>query len=194
MNYLAHLYLAQPTPDSHFGNLLGDFRRGVDTSAYSADVVAGLRNHYLVDAYTDNHPYVKEAKSCFSAQRRRFAGIALDVLFDHYLIKHWLNYSATDFDSFCDQAYQRLEQRIAIMPAQMQPVVGSMVEQGWLSNYRALNGVAFALDKISARIRFPNQFNGSIEEITPNYQALEECFTAFFPQLIAHVAAHSPEL
>ena len=49
MNYLAHLFLARPTADSHFGNLLGDFRRGVDISRYGRAVQLGLKNHYEVD-------------------------------------------------------------------------------------------------------------------------------------------------
>ena len=37
MNYLAHLFLARPTADSQFGNLLGDFRRGVDIKEFGQD-------------------------------------------------------------------------------------------------------------------------------------------------------------
>ncbi len=35
MNYLAHLYLAQPTADSHFGNLLGDFGGATAANAHT---------------------------------------------------------------------------------------------------------------------------------------------------------------
>ena len=52
MNYLAHLFLARPTADSQFGNLLGDFRRGVDIKEFGQAVQLGLKNHYEVDRFT----------------------------------------------------------------------------------------------------------------------------------------------
>ena len=35
MNYLAHLYLSEPHPESLVGSLMGDFVRGSDLGAYS---------------------------------------------------------------------------------------------------------------------------------------------------------------
>ena len=89
MNYLAHLVLSQPHADSYFGNLLGDFRRGVKVTAFSESVQAGVTNHLLVDKFTDSHPAVIAAKQQVSTQRRRFAGILLDICFDHFLLVHW---------------------------------------------------------------------------------------------------------
>ncbi|WP_416306637.1 ACP phosphodiesterase [Neptunicella sp. SCSIO 80796] len=193
MNYLAHLFLAQPNPDSHTGNLLGDFCRGIDTTVFSDRILAGLRNHRMVDKYTDTHPVIRQAKQQFRHSQRRFAGIALDVLFDHYLIVHWSEYSQTDFDQFCQQAYAKLAQRLAIMPPRMQQVIGSMVEHQWLSQYQSLDGVARALDAIAKRIRFTNQFAGSIKDIEQNYIEFEQCFNQFFPTLIQHVDQYGPE-
>ena len=100
MNYLAHLYFAQRTADSHFGNLLGDFRQGVKVNNLSPMVRLGLENHYEVDRYTDSHPAVVEAKQLFDTKRRRFAPVALDIYFDHLLIKHWSKFSTTSFRDF----------------------------------------------------------------------------------------------
>ncbi|MBN7818506.1 ACP phosphodiesterase [Bowmanella yangjiangensis] len=188
MNYLAHLFLAQPTADSQMGNLLGDFCRGVDISQFSSPVLAGLANHRKVDRFTDSHPEVRACKALFSARRRRFAGIALDVLFDHFLIRHWSRYSSQPFDVFCQASYQRLAERLEHMPLRMQRVVGSMIEQHWLAHYTSLAGVGQALDRIAGRIRFANEFVGSVEEIERYYPAFEAGFTAFFPELLRHTA------
>lgn len=193
MNYLAHLFLAKPTADSHMGNLLGDFCRGVDTSQFSLPILAGLDNHRRVDRFTDTHPDVRAAKTLFSAKRRRFAGIALDVLFDHFLIRHWHKYSDVGFAPFCELAYHRLDKRMAVMPLRMQRVVGSMINQQWLASYAQLDGVGFALDRIAGRIRFSHEFAGSVEEIERHYQEFEACFTRFFPALLNHIQQQSPE-
>ncbi len=95
MNYFAHLTLARPTVPSKVGNLLGDFMRGVREPDLPEAVRLGLHNHRLVDRFTDHHPLVIESRALFSPQRRRFAGVALDVLFDHFLIRHWSRFHDT---------------------------------------------------------------------------------------------------
>ncbi len=120
MNYLAHLFLARPTADSHFGNLLGDFRRGVDISRFGNAVQLGLKNHYEVDRFTDSHTSVLAAKALFHESRRRFAPVALDIYFDHLLIKHWTLFTTQSFDDFREQSFSLLERRLPTMPRTMQ--------------------------------------------------------------------------
>ncbi len=193
MNYLAHLYLAQPTADSCFGNLLGDFQKGIDTSQLPEGVRNGLDNHKQVDKFTDSHPWVTEIRQTFSPRRRRFAGITLDVLFDHFLIQHWQLLSNQSFDDFCDSRYSLLARRHSQMPPRMHKVVGSMLENRWLDVYETLEGVAMALDRTASRIRFSHRFEGSIEEILPVYDRLNSEFPAFFRELESHIKEKGPE-
>ena len=75
MNYLAHLYLAQPESSSRFGNLLGDFMRGSRPEMFSRPVQRGLANHRWVDKFTDSHDAVTSIKRKISPSRRRFVVI-----------------------------------------------------------------------------------------------------------------------
>ena len=184
MNYLAHCFLAQANSESLVGNLLGDFCKGVDERALPEGIYVGLLNHREIDRYTDAHPLVLQAKGCFSAQRRRFAGIALDVLFDHFLIKNWHLYSDVPFVDFKSQTYQLLTQSSHLMPEKMQVVMASVVKNDWFSSYEHVEGIGFAIDRIAMRIRFRNQFAGSIEDIKLHYEQLDEVFLQFFPQLL----------
>ena len=193
MNYLAHLYLARPTADSCFGNLLGDFRRGVDLDHYSEAVQAGVANHILVDKFTESHSAVRQARGVVSARRRRFAGIMLDVLFDHFLIKHWSLYSDESFTVFSQRTYECLAQRVGVMPERMQVMVRSMLTHRWLDTYRHLQGIEKALERTASRIRFQHSFHGSIDEVKENYAVFEETFLTFFPQLLAAVRRHAVE-
>lgn len=193
MNHLAHLFLAQPTTPSRVGNLLGDFARGVDTEALSAPVRHGLQNHWTVDAYTDQHPEVRASKALFSSRRRRFAGIALDVLYDHFLIRHWTTFAVVDFDAFVAGAYADLEAGEHLMPSHMATVVGRMIRHDWFDAYRDLEQVGFALDRIAGRIRFANRFDGVIEEIRAHDEELERHFLEFMPELIAYVQSRQTE-
>ena len=194
MNYLAHLYFAQPNANSHFGNLLGDFGGKVYAKQLSTDVQLALENHYLVDRFTDSHLAVKQAKQFFTAQRRRFAGIALDVLFDHFLIRHWSSFHQIPLAKFKHNSYALLNENIAHMPTKMQRVVTRMTQNDWFKEYETIEGIGFTLDNIAKRIRFANQFSGCIEDINRHYGELEAVFLAFFPELIAHVKEHGIEI
>ena len=193
MNYLAHLYLAQPTADSHFGNLLGDFGGIRSVKSLPMTVKRGLDNHYLVDKFTDNHPLVKEAKRNFSPRRKRFAGIAIDVVFDHFLIQHWERFNQTPLEDFKAHSYQLLRHRIADMPPRMQTVVTKITNNDWFKEYETTSGIGIALDNIARRIRFANHFSGAIEDIERNYDDFEAVFLEFFPQLINHVYSNAIE-
>ncbi|MDI3322992.1 ACP phosphodiesterase [Pontibacterium granulatum] len=183
MNYLAHLYFSDTNVESRVGNLLGDFARGVDIDQLSGPIRQGLINHRVIDQFTDTHPQVCELKTLFSSQRRRFSGIALDVLFDHFLIHHWHRYTTEPIDYFLDQAYEDLHQGLPLMPDRMQLVVRKMIEGDWIRSYEDINQVGFALDRIAGRIRFRNNFTGSITEIKQQYAVLEAGFLQFFPDL-----------
>ncbi|WP_328189143.1 acyl carrier protein phosphodiesterase [Marinobacter sp. OP 3.4] len=185
MNHFCHLFLARPTVESRVGNLLGDFARGLDSRDLPEQVREGLEHHRAVDAFTDSHPEVLASKACFSAGRRRFAGIALDILFDHYLLRHWDRFGHTDKDNFISELYADLEAGHHLMPPSMEQVTRRMVAYDWFKAYEDLETVGQAMDRVASRIRFRHGFAGVIDEIRPMDDELEARFLAFFPDLLA---------
>jgi acyl carrier protein phosphodiesterase len=186
LNHLAHLFLAPDTELHRVGSLLGDFARGLDSQALPISLREGLRHHRAVDAFTDQHPEVIASKRLFSSQRRRFAGVALDVLYDHYLLRNWHRYSATPLNEFIDQVYEELQRHQNAMPQSMKTVTGRIVQHDWFRSYQRLDNIGYALDRVADRIRFRHSFYGIIEEIEAQDDELEAHFLAFFPDLIEH--------
>ena len=187
MNYLAHLALAQPCTPSYVGNLLGDFSKGVCLQSLTPAIAAGLANHRAVDRFTDTDLAVRAAKQQFSVSRRRFAGVALDVLFDHFLIKHWSAYYTADFAQAKVMLYHYLARAEPMMPPMMQQTMYKVRTQDWFAAYQQLEHLGMALDSIASRVRFTNQFSGIITEIAPRYAELEQLFLDFYPRLHAHI-------
>lgn len=183
MNHLAHVFLAPDSPETRVGSILGDFTRGVDLHALPEPVRQGVRHHRAVDSYTDRHPEVLASKKLFSAQRRRFAGVALDILYDHFLLKHWHRYSYVDKDAFIGQVYRELRVKEHLMPDSMARVTRHMIRHDWFEAYKDLDKVGAALDRVAERIRFANRFAGIITEIQENRTELEQRFLLFFPDL-----------
>ncbi|MCK2147592.1 MULTISPECIES: ACP phosphodiesterase [Marinobacter] len=183
MNHLAHVFLAPDSPEARVGSILGDFTRGIDVSLLPAPVQQGIYHHRAVDSFTDQHPEVLASKAIFSKQRRRFAGVALDILYDHYLLRHWQRFSQIDRDIFVGLIYQELQSNEHLMPEKMARVTRRMVEHDWFGAYRDLESIGYALDRVAGRIRFANEFTGMIDEIRANDVELEKRFLRFFPDL-----------
>lgn len=189
MNHFAHLVLSQPTLESTVGNLLGDFARGLDQGSLPQAVMAGLKNHRAVDRFTDAHPRVLAMKQVFSDERRRFAGIALDIYFDHLLINYWQQFEQRHLESLIDDFYQRMSAGREIMPDEnMRRVTRRMVEYDWFGSYRDIEAIAESLDRVAGRIRFANRFDNAIEDLLRNHDMICDGFLEFYPQLLQHVA------
>jgi len=190
MNHLAHLFLAPDSPEVRIGSVMGDFVRGVDLSTYPDSIVHGVHHHRAVDSFTDSHPAVLDSKRLFSKRRRRFAGVALDILYDHYLLRHWYRFAETDRDRFIEQVYGELEDYQHLMPETMARVTRRMVTHDWFGAYQSLDNIGHALDRVASRIRFANRFDGIIEEIYQHEEELEANFLVFFLELQTFAGEH----
>lgn len=166
---------------------MGDFLRGVKVKELPEPIARGVHNHLAVDRYTDSHSRLKPLKALFSAQRRRFAGIIIDVVFDHFLIKYWQDYSRENLATFTAYCYESFKASRSAMPPAMQQKVAWMIQYDLLNSYADLSGVGNALNGISRRMRFENQLAGAIEEVAGHYQALEQGFREFFTALCEHI-------
>jgi acyl carrier protein phosphodiesterase len=188
MNYLAHVYLARYHPDAMLGALLGDFSRPGDEAHYNDIVRREILMHRRVDAFTDRHPLVLEAKGLFRQETRRFAGIALDVFFDHQLAKHWRRYSEVPLTSFAREFYASLSERRGNLPARLESAITPMIQYDWLSSYADFDVVEPVLKRIGMRLsRSGEILQASSHDLELHYGALEATFSDFFPELTAFV-------
>jgi acyl carrier protein phosphodiesterase len=133
-------------------------------------------------------------KSGFSSQRRRFAGIALDIYFDHLLINHWDSFEERSLVDLIAGFYQRMTEGQEMMPGEnMRHVTGRMIEYDWFGSYRELGAIAESLDRVAGRIRFANRFDNAIEDLQRNHDMIRDGFFEFYPQLQQHVLAQAIE-
>lgn len=194
MNYLAHLCLADGSPDSLVGNFLGDFVKGHPEGRYPDIVVRGIRLHRALDVYTDCHPMVCRALDCIDPPRRRFAGIAVDMAFDHFLAHDWQARDAEGFAAFRRHVYAVLRAREAELPERARAMLPSFTDDDWLGSYAELDGIAFALARMSRRLSRPNPLADTALDIERRYDTLQSAFEAFWPEVQAFAAAEQRRL
>ncbi len=189
MNYLAHLFLADDTPESLIGNLLGDFVKGRAKEQYSNFIQRGIELHRKVDFYTDSHQVVRNAKQLVSLPRRRYAGILLDMFYDHFLANHWQDYSQTKLNNFTEKVYAVLLQNQTILPDKLRIILPLIIGQDLLGSYQEIDGIDRALKRIAPRLRNGEIFASGIEELQAHYKEFDLSFQDFFPDLVRYVRA-----
>ena len=117
MNWLAHLFLSAPTPEFRLGNLLPDLIRPLRKEELTPETLRGVECHRSIDAYTDRHPLVRLSVGRLGSGHRRFGGVIIDILYDHFLASEWHTFTAEPLAAFVDRVFQEfvvLERR---MPA-----------------------------------------------------------------------------
>ena len=184
VNFLAHLFLAAPTDASRIGNLLGDFVKGRPESlrdAFPPEVVDGILMHRALDAYTDAHPAFREARGLLSSHRRRFAGIVVDVIFDHFLAVHWEEFASEPLHQFLESVYAAFDRHPEWLGEDLGHILQRMRDENWLHNYATLDGLRCTFERISRRSNRTAPIDGSAEDLAEHYHSFDRAFQEFFP-------------
>lgn len=182
MNYLAHLYLSPSDEDAWLGSLLGDFVKGAIGERFAPPVAAAIRLHRALDTFTDAHAAVQRSKSRVSGTRRRYAGIMIDMFYDHFLARSWAEFHHEPLEAFSARVYRLLERRQAELPERLQFVAPRMASHDWLGSYASADNIQRALDGISTRLRRANRLAGGGAELLADYAGFEADFRAFLPE------------
>jgi acyl carrier protein phosphodiesterase len=185
MNYLAHMLCSNDTPASMLGNFLADFVKGDVEGRFPREVSEGIRHHRRLDCFTDTHEVFAASRRLMSHARRRYAGIIVDVLYDHFLVTGWDRYCSTTLDEFVDRVYENLCRHRVAIPDPVPMVIEKMVREDWLRSYATADGIDRTFKRISRRLRRENPLGTAIEELERNYDRLRDHFHSFFPQVLA---------
>lgn len=195
MNFLAHLFLGPKDPEQALGSLLGDFVRGpVGRLQLPEGVREGIWLHRRIDSFTDAHPLVQRSRERVSPQRRRYAGIMIDMFYDHLLASHWQMFSDQPLEQFTRDIYALLLAQQPLIPEQAWPTISHMAEHDWLANYARLASLHRALDNISLRLKRANPLPGSAIELEQDYAGFKADFMAYMPQVMSYAADQAAEL
>ena len=152
MNFLAHLHLAHLADSSLSGNLLADFVRGDPAGEWPADVVEGIFMHRRIDVLTDNLPEVTEAKGWFRPETRRVAPITLDVMWDHFLSRHWTQLSPElPLPEFVRYAHAQVTFILPDSPPRFVNLNEYLWSERWLERYRDMAFIQRVLNGMASR-------------------------------------------
>ena len=190
MNFLGHFYLSPPADEAEIllGNFLGDFLKGnACLHQLPPGVNQGLLMHRKIDTFTDHHHCILEAKKTFSGPYRRYSGIILDMCLDHFLARHWSDYSQLSLADFSHAVYSSLQLQRDKMPQKAKAIADSMRRYNWLCSYARLDNIQIALKHIGERLRHKNPLHTALTEIRRLYNSLEAVFRLFIHEIKTYI-------
>ena len=185
MNYLAHTWLARHSDEALLGGLLGDFVHGhAALQDWPPEVTQEILLHRRIDRYTDTHPAVTEVRAAFG-DLRRYAGIVLDVYFDHRLARDWLRWNDAPLHEFTQRVYRVLGEHRDQLPPRLQRIAPHMAADDWLGSYRHRDAVDGAIRGISTRLsRNGDKFRACLPVLRANEAQAQAAFEQFLPALV----------
>ena len=194
MNFLAHFHLAWPDQDLVAGGLEGDYHKGPVDTALSDGLQRGIRLHRAIDAYTDNHPALAELRRDFAPHLRRYAGILVDLSFDHFLSAHWPRFADQALADFNHSVYRGLQGRRRELSAPARRMLDRLVQYDLLGRYLEWQSVADSAARIGERFSRGNPFIGIEGDLQQMRPRLEAAFLGFYPELQAFVQVRRAQL
>lgn len=186
MNHLAHALLAGADDQVVLGSLLGDFWRGAADPRWPAAVAAGVRLHRKIDVYTDSHPQVAAARTLFEPPWRRYAGILLDVYFDHVLARDWQRHGYGSLHAFSARIAALLGDHEDWLPAGLNRFAGYFRAHGLFATYARRDVIEQVLAGIGGRLRHANRLAEAGPALWALAADLDGVFESFYPQVIAY--------
>jgi len=186
MNHLAHVFLAGPDPNLQLGGLLADFHRGAPDPAWRDGVRNGVVLHRKIDGYTDGHAVVARLRDLFEPPFRRFAGILIDIYFDHALARHWNDHARDEtLDAVSERTLRLVDDNRDWLPPELMRFATYMRANRLFGAYAQREMIEKVLFGVSSRLRHANPLAEAGPALWKNAQLLDAGFEEFFPDLIA---------
>ncbi len=189
MNILAHGYLSDRNDGLLIGNFIGDFIKGDPTHPrhrLSPIEIAGVRLHREIDTFTDTHPDVAAVRDLLHPRCHKYAGVAVDVFFDHFLAVHFEELTNEPLARFTDFFYGSLQRLSVRFPSPAVRMLDAMVQYDWIMQYQTLAGIDRSLKGIARRTAFPSGLDTAIIDLERYYSQIDRHFTYFWTALVAH--------
>ena len=141
--------------------------------------------HRRIDVLTDNLPEVTEAKAWFRPETRRVAPITLDVMWDHFLSRHWSRLSPDmSLPEFVRYAHAQVSIILPDSPPRFVNLNNYLWSERWLERYREMDFIQNVLNGMASRRPRLDALRDSWHDLDEHYDALETRFWLFYPRMM----------
>jgi acyl carrier protein phosphodiesterase len=139
--------------------------------------------HRFIDQYMDGLPELVELRQRFDPPFRRYAGIIIDVAFDHELAKRWNQYPAVSLPQFDKDVRSVLAEYDEILPKELKGFMHYADQRGLFTAYLEKEEILFSLAGVGRRLSRTNPLH-KVDEIWNEFEGdFARGFDQVFPQV-----------
>lgn len=183
MNFLAHIYLSGNNDLVKIGNFMADGIRGKEYESFPPDVQKGILLHRAIDTFTDAHPIFRQGTKRLHEKYHHYAGVVMDVFYDHFLAKNWSRYSDVKLGDYAMAFYEAMEKNFNLLSDKSKHILPIMKERDWLASYATVDGITRILTQMDLRTKNQSGMRFSRTELEQYYEDFEKEFTVFFAEI-----------
>lgn len=187
MNFLAHAFLAGNEPPLIVGGVAGDWIKGWLPGSLPSDLARGVALHRAIDSHAETHPAFKASRQRVGPGRRRYAGVLVDIFYDHLLARDWALLHPMPLREFTPGVYAMVATRCGELPAGASFPLQLMAREDWLESYARIDGIADVLRRMARRAGRHDPLAGGEEELMRDLGG----FVADFRHWLADASAFS---
>ncbi len=184
MNFLAHTYLSGGNEEIIVGNFMGDYVKGKNYLLYPEQVKKGILMHRDIDSFTDMHEVTRRSKLRLSSRYHKYAGIIIDIFYDHFLASLWSSYSTLPLNEFVSRTYDLLKRNYKVLPEAIKRWFPTFLENNWMMAYTTVEGIELVLERMAANTSLPDHSAFAGEVLRKQYPVFMEDFLEFFPLIV----------
>jgi len=172
------------------GNFITDFINGSQVGDYKGQILKGIELHRIIDSFTDNHIVSKELRKILRKRHKKYASVAVDLVWDFYLCKNWSHFSQLSLNAFAKEKYEIMIKFHDVLPLNLKNKISLMINDDFLLAYNGTRRAERSLKWMDNRARFPSNFINLIHDLKENEELFDQMFMQFFPDLISEVDDH----
>ena len=183
MNFLAHIHLSGENEFIKIGNFMADGVRGKQYKNFPPAIQKGILLHRAIDTFTDAHPIFRQSTKRLHSRYHHYAGVIVDMYYDHFLAKNWPDYHPENLDLYANTFYQSLFDNHSLLTTKTQNVLPYMMEYNWLVSYESISGLKRILTQMDHRTKNQSLMRFATEELITYYDEFETEFSLFYDEV-----------
>lgn len=165
------------------GNFIADSVKGSTYKSYPEGIKRGILLHRAIDFYSDNHPVFLKSVERLRPGYRKYAGVIVDIFYDHFLAKNWKDYSVKPLDQYAGEVHSLMLKNVLLMPAKSLMFLKYAIRTNRLVSYGTMEGIEEVLYGMSRRTVFKSNMELAIKDLKEMYPEFENEFRIFFEEI-----------
>lgn len=183
-----HLYFSGQNEQIMIGNFIGDSIKGNKANDFPPLITEGIMLHRKIDDFSDKNPEVLKSKERFRSIYGKYAGVAVDIMYDHFFAANFQHYTSFNLNDFASHCYTTLLKNWKVIPWEIKLFLPFLIKHKRLQSYATIKGLSSALTLMSKKTSFPDKTREAIAILTQEYVHFENEFDCFFSDISSFVS------